>query len=661
MAIKGIPVAPLTGLLDVRSTPDLMAGNSLRWRQNLQTAAEGKLRRGCGWTKALDQATYNNQDFHDQLLTFGGSVREPITCLAESESSRGIRTLWAATQSRIARLNETTGNWKIIGSGFGGGAGTDTSGPRFKCAVAGDFMWWTNNYDRPQLHRLEQPPFDSALLVESDDLETIGLTKAALVWEWKGVIFFADVEMDSERHANRVVWGDYRNPQSFDPTKPETIAGYKDLNYGERILAGGPTVAGTFMIYTTKGIWELSAVGGTQVFAWKEAYPGADNDFVGVMKYENTLIDIGGEHLYLAKDRPYLFSPYRSAPEPVEWLHRAAGVLYDDIDTTACAAHIGFCHDDEAFISVKRTTDDLPGITLRINTQYKVCDVIDHGFTAAVNFRSQPIQSIRDFIADKRICTLAGLDALGYGFENEGLPSPAADPTAEFEPQSFYTSTSQTIGDVETEDWDAATADADSLCALLGDVSLDSICRNCEGVSKLILASSADWCLKEYGGFYRERCVNTSAVGSTDALGYTSSVGSYVNDGYTSLVRFAPLFVENGMVTIERFKLNAIPVAQTPPSRIGLRIGVSGQVADSNDDNCLIVWDTCESRLLECQTKLTSALHKAGKTVPSQPIEWGLYITGRVIHVEMSIGGIGGDCELSGVLANAKREETRNF
>lgn len=661
MPIKGLPVAPLTGLLDTQSLPDLMSANSLRWRQNYQTVGDNKIRRGCGWTKAFDRTQYNNQDFHDQLLTFGGTVREPITCLAESESSRGIRTLWAATQSRIARLNETTGNWKIIGSGLGGGAGVDCSGPRFKCATAGDYMIWTNNFDRPKVHRLEQPPFDSTLLADIDDLETIGLTKAALVWEWKGVVFLANVEMDSQRYANRVVWSDYRNPTSFDPAKPESIAGYKDLNYGERILAGAPTVAGTYMLYTTHSIWEITAIGGSQVFAWREAYPGKKSDFNGIMQYENTLIDIGGEHLYMAKDRPFLFSPYRAVPEPVEWLHRGDSILYDNLDTAACTAHVGFCHGNEAFISVQRIGETSPGITLRIETQYKVVDIIDHGFTAAVNFRSQEIPSIRDFILDKRICTMAALDADGYGFENEGLPAPAATPSAEFEPQTFYTATTQTIDGATTEDWEQPSADADSLCALLGELRLSDLCAGCESPSLLIMASSTDWCLKQYGGFYRERCVNTSAVGSTGSLGYTSAVGSYVNDGIESIIRFAPLFVENGMVTIERFKLNCIPSAQATPLGIGLRVGVAGQITDPNEDNCPIVWNTCETRLLKCQTSKTASQHQQAKTAPAQPIEWGLYITGRVIFVEMTIDGIGGDCLLSGVLANAKATGTRNF
>lgn len=948
MPLKGLPVAPLTGLLDVRSSPDLLPAGSLRWRQNLQTVGDGKIRRGCGWSKLFNASTYNNQDFHDQLLTFGGTTREPVTMLQESESGAGIRSLWAATQSRIAKLNETTGNWKIIGSGFGGEAGTDCSGPRFKSAVSGDYMFFTNNFDRPKVHRLEQPPFDSELLSTVPDLETIGLTQAATVWVWKDVVFFADVTMDNLRFSNRIVWGNYRDPMSFDPAKPESIAGYKDLNFGERVLAGLPTSANTFLIYTTKSIWELSAVGGEQVFAWREAYPGRKNDFAGILKYENTLVDIGGEHLYMAEDSLYIFSPYRSAPEAVEWLHRADPVLYDDLDTAACSAHIGWVHSGEAFFSVKRNGDSgCPGVTLRIETQYKVADVIDHGFTAACNFRSQPIPTIRDFILDQQICTLEGMASsfaefgIGSPFDNEGLPAPFATPSAAFVPETFYTPVTQEIETgLNTEDWNQTAADAASLCALLGDTRLSDLCRECEGPSILVLASSQDWCLKQYDGvFHRERCVNPTAIGTEedsvlpldvavdmvfvvdesgsmadaqdilaavtanleaallatgigsgtltnryasvafghgdpaeqelafqggaafaaaaggiglvgagaleedayegidfaiqsmpwrtdsrvtkliffitdedrnqhyyldgatqdaqyhslkaklvgggfliagmhnsstnnlrDSLGnsmiasdytgkayaadgaggytehtgaindttgtysqgdgagspvvgpgnayatgqkeeyydllmeatvkgyffdlgryrsnvttaasviavivpamegaieqnlttvlYTSAIGSYLLDGYDSIMRFAPMFQDQMMTTIERFKLSGTPAVQAVPSELQLRLGISGQTADPNTDRCLIVWFNLSRKLLKCVTAKTAAQHQSAQSAPAQPIEWNFYYTGRNLFLELKIAGTGGDCILSGVIADAKASPTHNY
>lgn len=756
MQIKGFPIAPLTGLLDTRSMPDLLPLGALRWRLNWQTAAEGKLRRGCGWPKALNQSGYNNQDFHDQLLTFGGVAREPVTMLFESVSGRGIRTLWAGTRSRLGRLNETTGNWKIIGSGLGGGVGEDCSGIRFKCANVGDYLLFTNNHDRVKIHRLEQPPFDSTLLADVPDLETIGLTKAAVIWAWKDIIFLADVEMDGERFPNRIVWGDVKNPPSFDPAKPESIAGYRDLNYGERVLAALPTTAGTCLIYTTQGIWEVSAIGGAQVFQWREAYPGIKSDFVGVLKYENTLVDIGGEHLFMSKDGIYSFSPYRTAPELVPWLHRASARLYEDLDELDCAAHLGFFHNGEAHFSVKRVDEDCPGLTMRIETTYKVVDYIDHGFSAAVNFRSQPIPSIRDFILDYRICTLAGMETAfaAYGisapFANEGLPAPFATPTAAFTPtvihtdafymsggtlissgagtaaangeylwnyslhryekaNGYYISTvtdgttrswklySDTdvllytntaangsatgawtttnggtnprptvLGDDQvtvTEDFERIASDSDSLCALLDGLTIDDLCRACEQASRLIVASSSDWCLKQFelGVNYRERCVNPTAVGTTGDDGYTSAIGSYILDGYDSILRFAPMFTDKALIVLEQFKLKGIPAAQAEPSLLELRIGISGQTADPNDDRCLIVWHESEDKELKCLTADTASAHRSKKTSPAQDINWRFHHAGKNVYIELKITGTGGDCTLSGVIAEARAKPIRNY
>lgn len=668
---KGFPVAPLTGLLDTRSSPDLMPAGALRWRQNLQTISEGRVRRGCGWEKLLSSATYNNQDLHDQLLTFTtGAVREPVTLLYESESAAGVRSLWAATQSRIFRLTESTGNWKLMGDGFGGGSGTDCTGPRFKAGVSGDYLIFTNGYDKPQVHRLEQPPFDSTLFSEIDDLNTIGLSQAAHVWVWKDVVFLADVTMDNLRHGNRIVWGDYRNPLSFDPAKVESIAGYKDLNFGERILAGMATNANTFLIYTTKSIWEITVVGGEQVFAWREAYPGQKNDFAGILAHENTLIDLGGEHLYLAKDGPYVFSGYRSAPERAEWLHRAMGTLYADLDTETCEAHIGWTHDREGFFSVKRTTDSgCPGITIRFHLDYKVADIMDHGFTAACNFRSQPVQNIRDFILDYRICTLATLDAQmtalfsRTAFENEGLPSPFATPTAAFTPTCIYSSVEyEPVAGIIVEDYTQEAASQFSVCTLLGDLKLSDICQTCAGPSLLVLASAEDWCLKQYGGvFYRERCANTTAVGSSGTYGYTTSVGSYVQDPYDSLVRFAPLFAEGLLMIAEGFKLNGIPAVSATPASLQLRVGASGQTGDPNDDLCLIVWQDRSTKLLQCVTTKTAAQHLSQKTVPAQPLEWRFQHSGAVLYFELKIAGTGGDCTLSGVVADLHATPKRNY
>src|SRR5688572_16724577 len=118
-------LSPLTGTLDLRSPPDLMQSGSMRYRQNLRCIDQNKLRRAQGFTKLLGTVTpYNDQDLHDQLLTLTAGVRQPITLLFESESSRKQKSLFAATEGTIYKLNNTTGSWAWIGKDFGRGGVT---------------------------------------------------------------------------------------------------------------------------------------------------------------------------------------------------------------------------------------------------------------------------------------------------------------------------------------------------------------------------------------------------------------------------------------------------------------------------------------------------------------------------------------------------------
>lgn len=666
--LRGIPVAPLTGVLDARSTPSDIPRGSLRMRQNLRTVGQGKLRRGQGWTKLLTKSNYNNTDFHDQLLTFtAGSVRQPPTLLFSAESTRKVKSLILGTQTRLFKLNEFSGNWRMLGDGFGGTASTSALAPRFKAAQLGDYLVVTNDYDKPQYHQLEGNAVNApALMQPFADLDLIGLSKAKVVWVWKNCLFFADVEMDQERFSHRLLWSNYNDPTSFDPAKVESITGRKDLYSHERILAGGPA-GNAFLIYTTHGIWEMSVVGGTQSFAFRRIYNGEDNEGAVNLKYPNTLVVLPDAHAYMAEDGVYVFSQAYGQPERVEWLHRATSLLYDSIDANACDVHFADYANHELLFCVARTgaANQCPDITLRVNMLYRAADVIDHGFTAISSYRSSPVPTIRDFIISNRICTAAGLVAEGYPYVDEGLPRPLPTGEAAFEPQSFYTSTPQTIDGVTTEDWNQEEADEDSLCALLGDQKVDADCRLCEGPNIVVACSSEDWCLKQFGDavFYRERCANPTAVGTTSADGYTSSVGSYILDGYDSILRFAPLFgVNDETVQAEEFRVDYLAQPQTPASSLSLRIGISAQAVDPNAGSpCGIVWHQHSLQEMKCLTSRLEAVHLLNNTAPSEYHSWAFYREGRVLHFELKLSGTGGDALFTMVRVSAKLKKTRNY
>lgn len=737
MPAKVPELSPLTGVLDLRSSPDLMPAGSVRQRQNFQTVADGKLRRGTGWAKLLSGANYNNQDFHDQLLTFGG-IRQPVTLLQEAQSSAGVRSLFAATQSKIARLSEHGGNWKLLGLGLGGEASTSAAASRFRCAQQGDYLVFVNDFDRPKYHILEQVGTDGESLYEFDDLVTIGVTRSKFVWVWRDMVIFANLEQDGRRYGYRIISSAVDNPTVFDPENVVYNGFQQELETNETILGGAP-FGNSFLIYTDKRIWEayigLASDGVTIAVLFRVAYDATENEMKGTLAYSGILVQTTEGHIYGGHDGLYLFNPLSTRPERPEWLHRTTPLIYDNIDRQACDVHCAAIFGDEILVSVAETgqANKCPNVTLRINWTYRTCDKVDVGMTAMNSYNSQNVQTVRDFIVENRICTLTGLLALDanlhLAYTNEGLPNPLPVGSAAFEPMSIhtldpyqfdgtltvasagtaaangsfvwssankryeksangyyivresrvwklktdaavvlYSNPTTVLGTwatvvggagpapgvtgsnvVTVEDFEKLDNDADSLCALLDGELIDAGCRGCKGDTLLVVASSADWCLKQLGEvFYRETCANPAAVGSTTANGYQSAAGSYVFDGITSLFVPSPTFASGIEIHATRAQVDYEAVAQTPPSEMSLRIGISGQIADPNDPKCRIVWRQLSSKAIKCDTTQTEAvLQKANLNPAGQPLAWKFDYRGVFMYFEFKITGTGGDSTYS--------------
>lgn len=745
MATRDIQLAPLTGVMDLRSSVDLMPGSSVRLRQNLQTVGEGKLRRGSGWSKLLSRLDYNNQDLHDQLTHFAG-IRQPITLLTEADSTSGSRSLFAATQGKIMRLSQHGGNWKVLGSGYGGVQSTSASAPRFRSAQVGDYVAFTNDYDQPVYHILDQQGENGETLYQFTDLQTLNVTRAKHIWAWRNFLIFADIEMDGQRWPYRLLSSDFDNPTSFDPLKADSIAWQKDLMTNEVILGGAPS-GNSFLIYTNKGIWEMTIVGGDATVNFRRAYNAEDNEMKGTLAYPGLLVNTPEGNLYAGRDGLYLFTPYMSKPDRPEWLHRSTPLIFDRIDASACDVHVTGVYGDEILMSIAEQGSNCPNVTLRINLTYKVCDKLDAGFTAYTHYTPQDIQTVRDFIVENRICTLAGVAGLGFGYVNEGLPNPLPAGNAAFEPMSIHTravlqlggtitvasagtaaangsyvwnyatsryvkisngyyiltttdgttrtwklytngnsllySNTATVGGtwstanagsnpkpavtlgadvVTTEDYEQTANDADSLCALLGSEILDAGCRGCKVDPVFVGASSADWSLKEIGRvFYRETCANPTAVGSTTSDGYVSAVGNYSLDPYSSIWRTAPMFVKNAGVQAEHLELDCLAVAQTPPSGIALRVGISAQPADPNTDECRLIWHQRSTRPLKCMSPATVEQHLKRGTMPSDTVEWQFFHKGKFLYFELRIDGTGGDATFSRITSDIARYEITRY
>jgi hypothetical protein len=231
--------------------------------------------------------------------------------------------------------------------------------------------------------------------------------------------------------------------------------------------------------------------------------------------------------------------------------------------------------------------------------------------------------------------------------------------SAEFTPARFYSDVTQAVTDIRggtitVEDWTQPNASADSLCALLAGERLDEICRSCKPIALLVAASSSDWCLKQLTDvFYREQCLNPTAVGVTDGNGYTAAVGSYQIAPITSILRFAAATMADAKVILDRLELKYLAVAQASPLNMSLRVGISGQPADPNTGEG-IVWFQHSAKPLKFQTGKTMAEHLAANTIPSDRMLWSFFREGRFIHVELSLAGVGGDSLFGSIEAAVK-------
>jgi len=155
----------------------------------------------------------------------------------------------------------------------------------------------------------------------------------------------------------------------------------------------------------------------------------------------------------------------------------------------------------------------------------------------------------------------------------------------------------------------------------------------CGTAFRLVMASATDWCLKELADvYYRERCAAFTAC------------GTYVQDGYTSLLRTGPI---RGKVESQEIKLTSIGIiysaeAQTTPTNITPRIGWSATPNDPNNAACAIRWRDLSAKPLQCVTQKSESEHEVDATMPFAIQDWQVMFANRCLYFEFRIEGTGG-------------------
>ena len=646
----------LSGGMDTRNPDGNVSPDSYRMLVNIDGSDTRRIGRLPGWTRyGADQSCYKNRDLHDQMvgaqtyretqttagvsfctggeLTRANQCQESITLLHSVSSPTGARRLMAGTKTRLYVNDDHSGNWRIIADGMGGCFQDDedcTCAPtRFKAATLGDETFLANNVDPVLVWQ-----FDSAVQGCDEraaqyvvDLLEMGISTAELVVEFKGFVLIANVVQEGIRYKNRIFWSDFNAGSSWIPGG-ESLAGFTDLGASEEIL-NWATIGGKLRVYTNKAIYDGQLVGDSQlaqaglVFAFTEVYRGT-----ALPVYRNTLVKDKAYHYFMGETTIYRMAEYDTAPTEFSWIRFASGAVFNGIPSNwvegagnlfdtepinpeMCDNAVAGWRerDGSLWFSYPITEGKCPFATLVLWPDNLKSTMLDHGFTAFVQHTPSGRQSWRDYLGDNGICDPAITLAA-----KEGNPCPS-----DYNPAGFEYLWN------ETEDGTLPMGPNAAFSNFCG-VCLADLCRTCETDVKFVMASSVDYCLKEYRDniFYRERLASMATATFPE-----TGVATYVHDGYTSLIRADASSLKSSKTKVVR-KMRVAYTAQTqfPPSDMHC------DVLGGEDPSCLQL-EAGDSRPLQC---VGADAHYR----PDSYLHYGFYTTGVFLAWQLWVEGVGG-------------------
>lgn len=605
---------PLTGPMDSRSNPEDAPPLSFRFKLNMEVDDSDKLARGTGWQKFLaGAASYLNQDAHDQGDCYDiSATREAITFLYEATTTGQVRRLYRGTRTKLAFLIEGSGEWVTIARGFGGG-GTGI-GVRWRCGQAVNTLIFTNGVDKPQSHTIGTAPAicgDNSVS-EVPDLNTLKISRAGVVGSFSGCVFLGDVTEDGVRYPSRLRWSGANAPLTWVPGA-STAAGFQDFPYTETILAVIP-LGGNVIVLTDQGIYRGFVNANT--FQFTPVYQEPKNRDKCLV-YPDTLVSDGRSLWYAGRDGFYRWDLYMNEPERPEWLWRSSNLVFDNLDTSCCTGPVGEYWPAKKSIlwSWPKAGDGCINYrTIRCNLRVNTADIIDHGFTAFVNYRSYTRQTLLEWLAE--FCT----------------------------------------------------TDLTDLCAAISGKRIIEFCKDCNAQQLFVGVSSQDWCLKQLGTSYaRDVCTNAATgEGSVGQTGqYDPFTGEYEEVGYFSVVRaMFPLGNLDRDKQINDFLLEPKVTFQLGDANYWrLRVGNSYQARDANpEDNvlafayltddlapeyvsefatdggyCQVQWIRQRDREVRCIDAYTISEMIAQGIRGNEGETWVLFQSGRFAYYELSV------------------------
>ncbi len=361
---------PASTCSDRQNPPDAVPWGRFRDSVNVIVDSEVALRRG-GWTRWGSGYDVPDPDLHG----YGA------TSIFSWSQERGRRVLLACNSSTIRRWvppgpleTELEGTWLTVG-----GPPALEAGERRSIAALGDICVFAGGLGGATAEAIWS--YNSRTGVVAALSNTVGLTSAKLVVEWRGVIFYLDVVMDGVRVGHRAYWSDFNNPTSVD-VAVDSIAGFQDLDPGE-FISGAAVSGDSLYLFTDRSIWRVVATGDDEVYRFQQVYRSATGHrCLWAPRTLDVLPD--GNMIYIGDNgRVYVYSPYQASPEEPEWTKVGTPDLKKRL--TSCQLFVGKVCDNgntlEYLISYPMSEGDTaPTATYAIDFERLCVSRIDHGF-----------------------------------------------------------------------------------------------------------------------------------------------------------------------------------------------------------------------------------------------------------------------------------------
>lgn len=591
----------------------------------------------------------------DAVIKVSSGQREAITQLFPCTSAGGTRYLIACTKSRIYVSTGSALNFRLIADGLGGSyrpGDSPVGGHRWDIDKLGEYVVFTNNHDPVLAWRIGAPPVTEGVnkklrwsAIEIYDLLGLGITSAGAVWSWNGYLFLGDVVVNGTRYSDRIYWCDFNRPLEWAPGG-ESVAGYVDLGGGQTVLRGA-RIGGTIRIYTDQAITVGEYIGGDAVFRFSDTYTGPR-----VMRHKWSFVNAGDTHYYLSGEGLVSLSKFDPSPNQTEWMQRLSGIIlrglqekyaqqsipsvhsFGPIDHARCDEIAAGFHEDrqEVWLCWPTSTADSGSIgqirrpTLRISVRHGKASLVDHAFSAFTQWSPDHRMSVRDFMVTYCVCSAPGVVE-----PKEGVPlNTIAQSCTGIYGQGQYDGPDHIYNAADDGTGESST---DSLCAIVGDMTLDDLCPDCIGSNLFIGASLDDLCIKQFEQAYLRREMYSLTDDDGAAFPQTSP-GAYTYQGYPTVIQGEMAdfgYWNEKLVSAVGVAFDADP--QSPPGQLRCAI------ATNNTPNCTNWYDADPLELSCLPTGASQSTHVDEGTRASELPAFAFHRAGVYVAFRLWVEG----------------------